>query len=424
MKGAIICFPKIDWQVQFPIGIYKIKSYSSDIYQIFIVDGRLCEEEPVIEQLLAEHEILCLGLSVMTGQQISGAIRISKWFHGKIPIVWGGVHPTISPDIVLKQEYVDCILRGDGEASFRELLEELDANHGVLVRKKSDQRNYEVSCFKQLDSSVIDFEQVELPSEYFVKRDGFQRAFPLETSRGCPHQCAFCHNAILGHQYRVVDTKYTQLNISALYQKYHIDGIIFQEDNFFLRENRVFEMLHMLKQYHLGWKANSRISYFKKLILNRDFLQLLQDTHCHVLQFGIESGCERILQLIQKRISLDDVVEVNKALADCGISIRYNFIIGFPTETEAEIEQTLNFIERLRADNRYMEPPFVNIYTPYPGTPLYHLALECGFQAPQRLEEWARIVWNTPDESLNTPHMCQKLYEISQSFLEKTAYPR
>src|SRR5690606_16377797 len=104
-------------------------------------------------------------------------------------------------------------------------------------------------------------------------------------------------------------------------------------------------------------------------------------------------GTDRILELINKKVKLNDIITLNKLLSNLPIQIRYNFIIGFPTETQKEIEATLKLIERLGNDNSNMVPPFLNIYTPYPGTPLYDLAVKCGLEIPKTTDEWCNFKW-------------------------------
>ena len=354
MKKAIICFPKIDniiWtQTQFPIGIYKIKQYCKKKYDVIILDERF--ERDIFKKIdmMLNESVLCLGLSVMTGEQITSAISISKKYHGKVKIVWGGVHPTILPDNVLREPYVDYVIRGDGEKAFLNLLTYLDKG------------------------------RVE---NYFLRRDGMKKAFTIETSRGCPHQCAFCHNTILGHKYRTVNVEYIGNTIEYLIDRYNVDGIVFQEDNFFLDINRAKNVIKKLCQYrNIGWKANSRISYFEKITEDKEMMNDLVQSNCKVLQFGIESGSDRILKLINKKITTDQIRTINKKLSLYNIKLRYNFIIGFPTETVQEIRKTMEFIEKLMEENANLEPPFVNIYTPYPGTPIFDLAVKQGFKPP------------------------------------------
>lgn len=430
MKKAIICFPKIDniiWgQTQFPIGIYKIKQYCRTKYDVIILDERI--EEDIwsrIEELLGE-DVLCLGVSVMTGEQIKSAIKISKKYHSKIPTVWGGVHPTILPDGVICQQYIDYVIRGDGEEAFLNLLEFLD---GLQVKKElflnKKNSNFSINYLSDLNKSNIDFSQEIILPNYFIQRDGMKKVFTIETSRGCPHRCAFCHNTILGHKYRTVNNDYVINTINFLVNNYSIDGVAFQEDNFFLNIDRVKEIVkNMIHIKNIGWKANSRISYFLKLVDDADLMHSIEDSNCKVLQFGIESGSNRILKLINKGITIEQILEVNRKLARYNLNLRYNFIIGFPTETVDEIDSTIRFIEQLMSENPNLEAPFVNIYTPYPGTPIFDLAIQYGFEPPKTLQEWADISWNKTNNMNIDEKVNERLNMISNQFLINNQYLR
>ena len=150
----------------------------------------------------------------------------------------------------------------------------------------------------------------------------------------------------------------------------------------------------------------------------------LLESNCKVLQFGIESGSNRILKLINKKITTEDVIAVNRKLSKFNIKLRYNFIIGFPTETVDEIKQTLSLIERLMCENPNLEPPFVNIYTPYPGTPIFDLAVEQGFIPPTTLEEWGQISWNNPNNMISDEKVREEIFNISNQFLKNNQYLR
>ncbi len=430
MKKAIICFPKISnviWeQTQFPTGVYKIRQYCRDKYDIIILDERL--ENDILEKidLLIDDSLLCLGLSVMTGEQIISAIRISQRYHGRVKIVWGGVHPTILPIDTIREDYIDYVIRGDGEAAFFNLLTYLDKGkvEEQLFLSKTNQ-NLKINLLSDLNKSNIDFTVEPIRKEYFLKRDGLLKAFTLETSRGCSHQCTFCHNTILGHKYRTVDTDYVINSISDLKQQYEIDGVVFQEDNFFLDVRRVKRIVRrLIQEGNIGWKANSRISYFSRLAEDEALMGSLIESNCKVLQFGIESGSNRILKLINKKITKEEVIVINKKLARFNVKLRYNFVIGFPTETVAEIKQTIEFIDRLMCENPNLEPPFVNIYTPYPGTPIFDFAVKQGFIPPTRLDDWAKISWNNTNNMVVDEKVREEIFNISNCFLKNSKYLR
>lgn len=104
--------------------------------------------------------------------------------------------------------------------------------------------------------------------------------------------------------------------------------------------------------------------------------------------------------------------------------MRYNFIIGFPTETIEEIDDTMVLIERLMSENPHLEPPFVNIYTPYPGTPIFELAVEQGFVPPKTLDAWADISWNKSNGMISDKGVAEKICTISNDFLINNQYMR
>jgi radical SAM superfamily enzyme YgiQ (UPF0313 family) len=129
MKKAILCFPYVtSRRLQYPTGLYKIATFCKNSYEVLIIDQRI--ESNVIEKISSllddSDDILCLGLSVITGEQISSAIKISKALHNRVKIVWGGMHPTILPLQTIGNDFIDFVIRGEGEEAFLNLLLYLD----------------------------------------------------------------------------------------------------------------------------------------------------------------------------------------------------------------------------------------------------------------------------------------------------------
>lgn len=428
MKKAILCFPFVtSRQPQYPTGVYKVASFCEDFYDVTVLDQRIDTDIiHMISELISKNDdILCLGLSVMTGEQIKHAIDISQKFHRKLQIVWGGLHPTILPEQTLKNEFVDYIVVGEGEEAFLNLL-------CYLSRKRVDKElflskhnnNYKHNYIRDLNSSgYINFSKYKIREEYFVKRDGCRRAFTLETSRGCPCNCYYCHNSVYGKPYRALSAPNVLHVIDILMRDYNIDGVVFQEDNFFVNSKRVRDIIEgLIHIKNVGWKTNSRINYFYKLVDDKEFMKKLLLSGCSVLQFGIESGSPKVIRLINKRIDIDKVILVNKKLSAYPISIRYNFIVGFPGETENDISDTFKLIDRLMRDNPYVESPFVNIYNPYPGTRLYKQALKCGFKEPQSLEEWSELNWNKLCLNSLPPNIADFIEKKSIDYFRNSKY--
>ena len=309
MKTAILCFPYISERyrgIQYPTGLYKIATFCKNDYKVIVLDQRIHPNTvPTISKIIEDNDnVLCLGLSVMTGDQITSAINISKEMHEQVKIVWGGMHPSILPGQVIEKDFVDFVIIGEGEEAFLNLLKYLDkqnVNKNLFLSKNNNNLKY--NYIKDINNvAFIDFEKYSILKEYFVKRDGFKRAFTLETSRGCPHNCFFCHNSAHKSPYRFISAKNVIEIINSLTMKYEFDGLIFQEDNFFANKTRIMGILNYLKtRGDIGWKANSRVDYFVKFINDQKFMEILIQSGCKVLQFGIESGSKKILEMINKK---------------------------------------------------------------------------------------------------------------------------
>jgi anaerobic magnesium-protoporphyrin IX monomethyl ester cyclase len=428
MKRAILCFPYVtSRQTQYPTGLYKIATFCKQYYDVVVLDQRIHTDViQKMSRILGDNDdVLCLGLSVMTGEQIASAIKISEEMHSRIKIVWGGMHPTILPKQTLENDFVDFVVIGEGERAFLNLLTYLDgqrSNRELFLSKDND--NYSYNYISDLDGTeYIDFNKYPIDERYFVRRDGFERAFTLETSRGCPHRCYFCHNSVHKTPYRFLSWERIVEIIDFLKRHYEIDGVAFQEDNFFANIKRVRGIVNFLiLERDIGWKANSRIDYFRRLVEDLEFMEMLVLSGCKMLQFGVESGSERILKMINKRIDLGDVVSINRKLAEYPIRVRYNFMIGFPTETVEDMNKTFELIDELRKDNSNMEPPFLNIYTPYPGTPLYCNALKCGFPEPDSTEGWINCTWNKVSVDWLSPDLKEVLEELSRAHFGASNY--
>jgi radical SAM superfamily enzyme YgiQ (UPF0313 family) len=365
-------------------------------------------------------------MSVTSGDQVSSAACISRRFHGQIPIVWGGPHATHFAASTLDLPYVDYVVVGEGEEAFLDLLNFLAAGgpKPKSVASKSSQ-NATYNVFANFPN-VVDtyYADYPIPRSYFCRRDGFARALALETSRGCPYRCAFCHNSAHHAPYRFKPAEVVIRSITSTRAVHDIDGMVFQEDNFFVNSQRAMAIMEYLTRApRIGWKANGRVNYFIRFLKDRDFMQALTSSGCAVLQFGIESGSQRVLDAIHKNISLEQVVEMNRGLASYPFRIRYNFIVGFPGETNADRKATLSLAAELQENNPNAEPPFLNIFVPCPGTPLYEQAVALGYRVPETAEGWQRATWSSTEYLpwLSQDERC-RLNEMSQRFHATSRY--
>ena len=138
------------------------------------------------------------------------------------------------------------------------------------------------------------------------------------------------------------------------------------------------------------YTSGTRVDVFNKA--SDEQTAVLKESGAHVLKFGAESGTNRILKLVNKGITVEETLKANLKAKKYGIIPAFALMIGFPTETFEEVDNTIDLMFRLRRDNPKAQFETVAIYTALPGTPMYELALRNGLKPPQDLAGW--VDWN------------------------------
>jgi radical SAM superfamily enzyme YgiQ (UPF0313 family) len=424
-KQVILIFPHIltSWQplykVRIPLGLYSIATHLKQAgYDVVIINQRLDANWLTLLQEGLDKKPIYVGVSSMTGPQIDHALEISaivKQF-GNTPVVWGGVHPTILPEQTLENELIDMVVQGEGEETCVELAQALEgkmplnAVNGLWYKENGAIRFTGPRPFINLNAlppfnyDLLDYKK------YLVNMFGVNH-LNIATSRGCPYQCAFCYNTVFGkRRWRAMTPERVVMQIKELVQRYDIQGLFFSDSNFFVNMERGRQILKGIVQENLNLVISKINIDVKTLIkMTDDDLALLQKAGCRRLPIAIESSSERISALIKKPIDLPKVLELNQRLRHYSIVPDYIFMMGFPTETRKELAQTVAFAFQLMDENPEALQSF-NIYTPYPGTELFDLAVQYGFQVPSRLEEWAGLSYRNP--SANSPWLTPEMSGI------------
>jgi len=349
--------------------------------------------DSAVKEILKDNPLF-VGFSVLTGLPITLSVRMSKEIkkHNKnIPVVWGGIHPSLLPEQCLMEDYIDFVVMGEGEESIVELADAL--RKGVSLKGikgigyKKDGKiiiNKPRELIKNIDDYEIDWSLVNVEDYIYEIWDG-SRIISYITSRGCPHNCGFCYNlAFHKRRWRCFSKEKVVKRVNELIDKYNIDGITFDDDNFFTNKERALYILENIKvpTYFL----DIRIDYLKD-----DLLKQIYKMKSRWIFFGHESGSDRILKLIDKGFTTKEIMETirfcSRKYPD--ISLRANAIIGFPTETWKEVKKTIDFSLKMCDAHPNISMTF-SIYTPYPGTKVYDLAIKNGFKPPKNLEGWGK----------------------------------
>jgi len=391
MKKVLLINPRFTEEVSIfniPISLLYLGSYLIEKrYEVKILDALYFSKEEFRKRLdfnLLGWQPDLVGLTVMS-TQIPHAIDISLTVKEKtkIPIVWGGVHPTLFPTQTYTSHYVDYVVEGDGEEAIIDILEEVEPKLKVKNRGPIDIDSTPGPNWVLLQQT---FPDVPLGHMQFLMEFGI----PILTSRGCPHKCTFCINSILG-------TKYRRRNLDLVMEDLEyakslgLGRVEFVDEDFFADKKRLFSFIDKVTPIGIEWVAGCRTSYFTdKYLGNIGNLKKIKKSGCWFLGTGAESGSQRILDKVNKGSKVEDTLAMAEALGKAGIQGNFSFMIGLPGETEEDYKATLDLIGKVvkTNPNTYVLGP--QIYRPYPGSSLYNECVEQGMIEPQTLEEWER----------------------------------
>jgi anaerobic magnesium-protoporphyrin IX monomethyl ester cyclase len=363
-----------------------------------------------------------VGISCMSGMQIKYALMFARYFRTKnayCPIVWGGVHPTLLPEQTVSHDLADIVVRGEGELIVKNLanhlsnLQSIDTVAGITYKSEGAIR-------RNPDGQVIDLDTipVRLPYELLEieKYPSIKSGrFHIQTSRGCPHRCSFCYNSEFGnHKWRGKSAKRVLDEIECITSEFpNIKIIDPVDDNVFVDKRRIEDICHGLleRKLNVQWRANCRFDYLSKY--DKNFLQLLEKSGCVELDFGGESGSVRLQEFIHKDVTVEDMLQSVKALKNFAPSIEpyVSWMCGLPGETDEDLAQTFDLMDKMVAVNSKTQHYGIFVYTPFPSALLDFLPNE--FHAPKSLEEWSEIAVFHFDPPWHSKARVAKLHTIS-----------
>jgi len=294
-----------------------------------------------------------------------------------IKTILGGPHPSTEPLDTMEffGDDVDYIFQGEAEVSFKMLLDGLDGKRklneeeipGLGWKKNGKFILNEKSLIDDIDTLGFPAWDLIKPQTYPEAQHGaFFRKFPIApiiTTRGCPFSCTFCAgNLISGKKVRKRSAKSIIDEIKLLYDKFGIREFHIVDDNFTFDKNFAKEVLRSLKELKLdiSWAVPNGI---RMDTLDDEILELMKDTGLYLISLGIESGSDRILRLMKKNITTDEIKKYIKLIKKHKIDMAGFFILGFPGETREDIEKTIEFSRKLDL----IRANFFT-YLPLPGT--------------------------------------------------------
>jgi anaerobic magnesium-protoporphyrin IX monomethyl ester cyclase len=307
-------------------------------------------------------------------------------------IVLGGPHVSFLDEQTLHDcPPVDAVVRGEGEETFRELLERVDARADLAPVRGLTWRAGD-RIVRNLDRPfVADLDTIGPPAFHLLPMDRYRlddrKPFAtLITSRGCPYQCTFCSSsALFGKRWRFHSPERVVGEMELLRRRYGMPDLEILDDTFTVNLERVHAICDLLIRKNLGivWTASARVG-----TVTLELARKLRQAGCMQLFLGFESASQEVLDSLCKGVRVEQAWETMSVLRRAGIDCVGSFILGSPADTRATIRATIRMARKLA-------PAYVQftLLTPYPGTVLYEQARAAGWLAEM---DWSRFSMMMP----------------------------
>ncbi len=368
-------------------------------WDVRIVDSAV-SDDPEAEVLAHCDGAICLGVSMVTGPMITQGVSVARRVRERfpaLPIVAGGWHPSILPEQTLRSPLFDAVVKGQGEITFLEMVEryaqgerDLTGINGSIFKRGSEivwngDRGYaDINALPRRPFHLVDFEA-------YARKCHGTRWILYCTSHGCPWDCSYCSNAsVYGRNWKPLQPETAVAEMAELTRRYRLGVVDIIDDNYLVRRDRALDIAERLIREDLG------IAYYMQT--RTDQVDRLSDAEVEVLArsglkrvfFGLESGSVKVMRSVNKRLDLETAYRTAARFRRVGIRPSFNLIFGLPAEEEEDLRDTMEVVDRIGRANPDADF-FTNIFSPYPGSPIWPLAVSRGVREPQSLEEWAEF---------------------------------
>jgi radical SAM superfamily enzyme YgiQ (UPF0313 family) len=388
---------------RFPLAILSIAAMLEGQEEYAIVDGNLdTQPSRTLDELARANSVELLAVSVMPGPQMVAAMELCREFrkmNPRVPIVWGGYFASLYTDAALNARYVDFAVKGQGEETFVELLAALRGQRQITsVRGLAFKdafglhvHNPERMLRSPNDFPLLPYHRLPSVEKYFQPTFLGRRTAVHQASIGCPFRCQFCGVVPIfdGRQKTEAPSRTAEV-LANLQRQYAIDAVQFYDNNFFLNESHAREQAERLIPLNLRWWAEGRIDTF--LRYSDDTLRAIRRSGATMIFFGAESGSDKVLADMNKRITTAQTLELASRIRQFDIVPEFSFVVGNPANPEEDTRDTIRFVRRLKRLNPACEI-IVQHYIPTPHPDGMYGKVEGHFEFPSTPEEWATERW-------------------------------
>lgn len=335
-----------------------------------------------IKLIPADTDII--GITIMFSQEwpfVRDYIKKVRAAFPKATIVVGGEHVTAMAEFSLKDcPAIDYVVLGEGELTFLQLVYELrskkpaEAIRGVAYRKGDA-----IVSGGQLPR-LANIKKMPWPAWHLVNLEPYFRPnftmgisqgrnIGMLATRGCPYQCTFCSNPTMWTtRYTMRDVKDVVDEMETYVRELKATSIDFYDLTAIVKKEWILDLIKELKVRGIKvvWQLPSGT---RSESLDDEVLSGLKDTGCKFIVYAPESGSQRTLDMIKKRVNLDKLIDSVKIALAKKLIVKVNFIIGFPFETRMDVYKTMLFAWKLALIKT--DDCNISTFAPYPGSELF-----------------------------------------------------
>jgi radical SAM superfamily enzyme YgiQ (UPF0313 family) len=320
-----------------------------------------------------------------------------KFFAPLVKIIAGGSHVSHATTEALENKELDYIVVGEGEKA---------AVH--VVDNVPEFRVIQFPLMTNLDENVlparhlIDYSKYSYP----IPGKGLVRMDAIESSRGCPFGCNFCTKRRTKYRLRTPELVVDEIEESHL--RNGVKFFMFFDDTFTIKKSYVKEVCEEIVSRGLHKRVDLYVNT-QASTTTREMLEQMRAANVSEISMGVETGSEKILKESGKGTKKHQYVKIYNWMRELGYQTRGSFIVGFPNETHETVMETINFARELN-----LMRATCNIMTPYPGTRVYHLALqEKGIRFIDKERDWSTFKrWGS--STIETDELTKKDLEYYQ----------
>jgi radical SAM superfamily enzyme YgiQ (UPF0313 family) len=388
-----------------PLSLLSVAAVIAEDYDVEFIDGNLVDDpaSQIIERAKATKSKL-LAVTTMPGPQVRQAVPVCKRVKAELPdltVLWGGYFPTQHENVILRSDFVDYVIQGQGEAPFRQFVDRLHTGGDLSeIPSLAYRRNGDICVNPRAPVVPMDklpwfpYERIDV-SRYVGRSYLGTRVLNHNTSFGCPFACNFCAVVALSNRRWLPESAERVANIvHYLHKNWQINGLEFHDMDFFVKESRTAEFAERISELGIHWWGLGRVDTL--MSYSDDTWAKIKHSGAKMLFMGAESGDDETLKRMNKggKSGTEVTLALVERMKHYGIVPELSFVMGNPPDPREDIEKTVQFIRKIKKINPATEL-VLYVYTPVPqeGSILLEEATKLGFRFPETLEEWASPEW-------------------------------